>query len=54
VIRGELQSWTPDALATAITRLAEAERQVKSPGYIGGALVEEEVLAISRFASRRR
>jgi len=54
VIRGELQRWTPDALATAITRLAEAERQVKSPGYIGGALVEEEVLAISRFASRRR
>lgn len=54
VIRGELQRWTPDGLATAITRLAEAERQVKSPGYVGGALVEEEVLAISRFASRRR
>lgn len=54
VIRAELQRWTPDALATAIARLAEAERQVKAPGYVGGALVEEEVLAISRFAARRR
>ncbi|HMI19972.1 MAG TPA: DNA polymerase III subunit delta [Sphingomonas sp.] len=54
VIRAELQRWTPDALVTAITRLAEAERQVKAPGHIGSALVEEEVLAISRFAARRR
>jgi len=54
VIQGQLQRWTPDALATAISRLAEAERQVKAPGYVGGALVEEEVLAISRFAARRR
>jgi DNA polymerase-3 subunit delta len=54
VIRAELQRWTPDALATALGRIAEAERQVKAPGYVGGALVEEEVLAISRFAQRRR
>jgi DNA polymerase-3 subunit delta len=54
VIQGQLQRWTPDGLATALTRLADAERQVKAPGYIGGALVEEEVLAISRFAARRR
>jgi len=54
VIQGQLQRWTPDALVTAITRLAEAERQVKAPGHIGSALVEEEVLAISRFAARRR
>jgi len=54
VIRGELQRWTPDALATALSRLAEAERQVKAPGYPGSALVEEEVLAIARFAARRR
>ena len=53
-IRAELQRWTPDALATAIARLAEAERQVKAPGYPGSAVVEEEVLAISRFAARRR
>ena len=54
VIQGQLQRWTPDGLATAMTRLAEAERQVKAPGYVGSALVEEEVLAISRFAARRR
>jgi DNA polymerase-3 subunit delta len=54
VIQAQLQRWTPDALATAITRLAEAERQVKAPGYPGSALVEEEVLAISRFAAKRR
>jgi DNA polymerase-3 subunit delta len=54
VIQAQLQRWTPDALATALGRIAEAERQVKAPGYVGGALVEEEVLAISRFAARRR
>lgn len=53
VIQAQLQRWTPDALATAIGRIADAERQVKAPGYVGGALVEEEVLAISRFAARR-
>lgn len=50
----QLARWTPDALASAIGRLAEAERQVKSPGFAGPAAVEEEVLAISRFAARRR
>jgi DNA polymerase III subunit delta len=53
-IRAQLQRWTPDALETALGRLAEAERQVKAPGYPGAALVEEEVLAISRHAARRR
>jgi len=53
-IRDELSRWTPDALATAITRLAEAERQVKAPGYPGHALVGEDLLAISRHAARRR
>jgi len=54
VIRAALRQWTPEALATALSRLAEAERQVKAAGYVGAALVEEEVLAISRFAARRR
>ncbi|WP_116091410.1 DNA polymerase III subunit delta [Sphingomonas crusticola] len=54
IIQGQLTRWTPDGLATALTRLAEAERQVKSPGYPGSALVEEEIMAITRFAARRR
>jgi DNA polymerase III subunit delta len=53
VVRAQLQRWTPDALATALTRLGEAERQVKAPGYPGHALVEEEILAIARYAARR-
>jgi DNA polymerase III subunit delta len=53
-IKSELRRWTPQGLATAIGRLAEAERQVKSSGYPGHALVEEELLAISRFAARRK
>jgi DNA polymerase III subunit delta len=54
IIRGQLSRWTPETLATAVTRLGEAERQVKASGYPGHALVEEEVLAIARFAARRR
>ncbi len=50
----ELQRWTPDRLATAVQRLAEAERQVKASGYPGHALVEEELLTIARAAERRR
>jgi DNA polymerase-3 subunit delta len=53
-IRAELGRWTPDRLATAIQRLAEAERQVKAAGYPGHALVEQELLTISRAAERRR
>ncbi|NIJ07448.1 DNA polymerase-3 subunit delta [Sphingomonas vulcanisoli] len=48
-----LQRWNPATLATAAARIAEAERQVKAPGYPGGALVEQEVLAITRRAARR-
>ncbi|HWI84699.1 MAG TPA: DNA polymerase III subunit delta [Sphingomonas sp.] len=54
IIRAQLNRWTPDALATALARLAEAERQVKAPGYPGSALVEEEIGTITRFAARRR
>ena len=53
-IAQELGRWTPDRLATAVQRLAEAERQVKAPGYPGHAMVEEELLAIARAAERRR
>jgi DNA polymerase III subunit delta len=54
IVRAQLQRWTPDALATALGRMGEAERQVKASGYPGHALVEEEVLAIARHAARRR
>lgn len=50
----QLSRWTPDALATAIGRLAEAERQVKASGYPGATLVEQDIFAIGRFAARRR
>jgi len=35
-------------------RIAAAERKVKAPGFAGNAVVEEDVLAIARFAARRR
>jgi DNA polymerase III subunit delta len=53
-VRAQLTRWTPEGLATAVGRLGEAERQVKASGYPGHALVEEEVLAIARYAARRR
>lgn len=50
----ELGRWTPAALATAIERLAAAERQAKSSGFAGNALTEEELLTIARAAARKR
>jgi DNA polymerase-3 subunit delta len=49
-----LRRWTPDALSTAMARIAAAERKVKTPGFAGPAVVEQDVLAIARFAARRR
>ena len=49
-----LARWDAAALATAACRLAEAERQIKAPGYPGDAVVDETVLAIARRAARRR
>ena len=48
----QLRRWRPEALATAIGRIGEAERQAKTPGFAGPALVAHEVLAICRFAAR--
>jgi len=48
----QLRRWRPDALATAIGRLADAERQLKAGGTAGPVLVAQEVLAIARFAGR--
>ena len=50
----QLARWTPQALDTAIRRLAAAERQIKASGSPGQVAVEEELLAISRAAARMR
>jgi DNA polymerase-3 subunit delta len=50
----QLSRWTADLLATAVARLLEAERQVKAPGALGAAAVNEELFAICRRAARLR
>ena len=41
-------------IAKAMTRLAEAERQVKAPGGPGPVAADEELFAICRQAARLR
>jgi DNA polymerase III subunit delta len=53
VIR-EVRRWAPEALATALARVAEAERQLKAPGAVGTITADAELLAIARHASRMR
>lgn len=53
-VRSELSRWTADSLATAIGRLGEAERRLKASGYAGAFVAEEDILAMSRHAARRR
>lgn len=53
-VRSEVSRWTAATLATAIGRLSEAERRLKASGYPGNFVAAEEILAISRFAARRR
>lgn len=53
-IARELGRWTPAALATAIDRLAAAERQIKSSGFPGNVVTEEELLVVARAAARKR
>ncbi len=43
-----------DLLAKAMTRLLEAERQVKAPGGVGPLAADEELFAICRQAARLR
>lgn len=50
----QLSSWRSDALARSISRLLEAERQVKAPGGLGPRGVDEELFAICRQAARAR
>ena len=50
----EVRRWTPADLATALARLADAERQLKAPGAAGTIAADAELLAIARHASRMR
>jgi DNA polymerase III subunit delta len=50
----QLGRWRSDLLAKSLSRLLEAERQVKAPGGLGPAAVDEELFAICRQAARLR
>jgi DNA polymerase-3 subunit delta len=50
----QLSRWRPDLLAKAISRLMDAERQVKAAGGLGPIAVDEELLTICRQAARLR
>lgn len=50
----QLAKWRADLLAKAVTRLVEAERQVKASGGIGPLAADEELFAICRQAARLR
>jgi DNA polymerase-3 subunit delta len=53
-VAAQLSRWRPDLLAKGISRLLEAERQVKAPGGLGAVAVAEELFAICRQAARLR
>jgi DNA polymerase-3 subunit delta len=50
----QLSRWRSDLLAKAMSRLLEAERQVKASGGIGPLAADEELFAICRQAARLR
>ena len=50
----QLSRWRGDLLAKAMSRLLEAERQVKASGGIGPLAADEELFAICRQAARLR
>jgi len=49
-----LHRWTPERIATAMTRLGTLERSYKGSGSAGIVLVGEELLTIARAAAARR
>ncbi|WP_380873125.1 DNA polymerase III subunit delta [Sphingomonas sp. DBB INV C78] len=49
-----LVRWSPQALATALGRMAEAGRMVMRSGGPGGIAVESEIMALARAAHRMR
>jgi hypothetical protein len=46
--------WSADLIAKSMSRLLEAERQVKASGGLGPLAVDEELFAICRQAARLR
>ena len=53
-IGAQLGRWRADLLAKCVSRLVEAERQVKAAGGIGPLAADEELFAICRQAARLR
>jgi DNA polymerase-3 subunit delta len=50
----QLARWRSDALARSVSRLLDAERQLKASGGLGPAAADEELFAICRQAARLR
>lgn len=50
----QVSRWRADLLAKAVSRLVEAERQVKAAGGIGPLAADEQLFAICRQAARLR
>ena len=53
-VAAQLGRWRSDLLAKSVSRLLEAERQVKASGGLGAVAVDEELFAICRQAARLR
>lgn len=53
-VGAQLGRWRADLLARTVSRLVEAERQVKASGGLGPLAADEELLAICRQAARLR
>jgi DNA polymerase-3 subunit delta len=53
-VAGQLGRWRSDMIAKSVSRLLEAERQVKASGTLGPVAVDEELFAICRQAARLR
>jgi DNA polymerase-3 subunit delta len=53
-IERQLRRWPAELIAKAMTRLSDAERQVKSAGTVGPVAADAELFAICRVATRLR
>jgi DNA polymerase-3 subunit delta len=53
-VERQLRRWPADLIAKAMTRLSDAERQVKSAGALGPLAADAELFAICRQAARLR